>query len=209
MKSIFSRFGIVVTVVLGLGLGWGLRADAQSAIRKNAVRLTVSDRTVSEEKGVKQQVPRGSLQANTEGVSQVITLQRMDATLPDSLTVEWLVVVETVEGRRVPADSGSEEIKLPIGRPVEKITPPVSLMGRTWRGKRGGTVKDNVVGVAVRVRREDGTIVAESYQPRDIEPKVDDWMAQSSKPGGGPDQLRNRNRLLRGPIPPEGTPPEE
>jgi hypothetical protein len=205
-KRSLSR--VLGAAILALGLGGVFRADAQSRIQKNAVRLTVSERTIAEEKGVKQQVPRGTLQARTEEVSQVITMQRMDATLPARLTVEWLIVVETVEGRRAPADSGTREIDLPIGRPVEMVTPPVPLSGRTWRGKRGGTVKDNIVGVAVRLRKEDGTIVSESYQPKEIEPKVDDWMEQSQKPGGGPDRFRERNRLLReGALPPGLAPP--
>lgn len=207
MQGNLARRRILGGLALALGCGGGLEAGAQALVQKNAVRMTVSERTVSQEKGVKQQVPRGTTQSLTEGVSQVISLQRMDATLPETLSLEWVVVVETAEGRRGPADTGTKEIALPIGRPVEFLTPPVSLVGRTWRGKKGGTIQDHIVAVAVRLRKEDGTIVAESYRPKDIEPKVDDWMAQGAQPGGPADGLRARKRLLRGPGAPDAPPP--
>jgi hypothetical protein len=194
-------------------LGMSLQAGAQSRTLQTSLRLSVTDQKVSDEKGVKQKLPRGSMQARTLGVSHVITVQRMDATLPDRLTAEWLVVVETVEGARIPADYGERDIELPVGRPVEVVTPPVSLSGRSWGGRKSGSVQDQIVGVAVRIRKEDGTIVAEQYQPKDIESKVDDWIEQSQKPGEGPDRFRARNRRLRNEgaslFPPVNPPPSK
>ena len=196
-----------VTMRMGAGfgavlwLGMVLHAEAQSKSLQPAVRLTVADKIVSEEKGAKQQLPRGNMQTRSTGVSQIITVQRMDATLPDQMVAEWLVVIETVEGKQIPVDYGTQDIELPFGRPAEVVTPAVTLMGREWGGKRRGSVSDQIVGVAVRIRKADGTIVAERYQPKTIELKVDDWVEECKKTGKESDRIKIRKGLLRKDIP--------
>ncbi|MDZ4197859.1 MAG: hypothetical protein U1E27_01085 [Kiritimatiellia bacterium] len=169
----------------------------------DSVRIRVVSRTGKEQAVSSRTVLRGTVEEKESEVTQQITLQRMNPTVPDVVSVEWIVMLETLAGKQFPADFGTKDADLPLARPVEILTPPVSLRGREWNVRRGGSMEDRVVAVAVRVRTSDGTVVAEWYQPKGIEPKVDEWIAEWKRMKSSPEK-RQDPRGPRGPDAPPG-----
>ena len=155
-------------------------AAVVSAPALDKVRISATRKTASSEQGSTQQLPKTTIRATRQDVYYRFGFQRMVPSVPEKLEVQWVIVIERMGGRLVPAVTGSTELEMPLGREVEVSTDPVPLLGRAWEGG-SRSIEDSIYGYAVRVTDPDGNIVAEKFNPKALESQIDGIVEQGDK----------------------------
>lgn len=159
-----------------------------------SVRITITSRSTPG-KETARQGPWGRVRVLESHAVHLFRFQRMDTSLPDRLAVEWVIAVEAgTDGTRTAADAGVRTVEMPFARTVDLTTTPVVLLSRERERRWDLSVSDRIAGVAIRIRTPDGTLVAERYQPRTIEPFVDEWITDWERQQAPRDRPRDRPR---------------
>jgi hypothetical protein len=171
----------------------GLLATAAGA---DTLRVSARKVTLNKREGKTQDLPRGTTTYTAKDVGYRFTLMRLSPTLPETVMVEWRVLVEGAAGRLHLGTRGEQQAILPVGQDVEVETGPVHLDERTWSGRaNAGSVESSIYGYGVRVLDAAGTVLYEDYQPAAVKSEID-WKPKESEPAPEPPPPRPRRRFL-------------
>jgi hypothetical protein len=129
------------------------------------VQIRATKKTGSREKGAAQDLPRGASHATKTEKYYRFECRSMSTSVPESLKAEWVVLLESSDGRLLPAAYGSTNLSLPVGRTAVLETDSVSLYGREWDGRRAGEVTDEIAGYGFRLTDSEGARVADKFDP--------------------------------------------
>lgn len=88
------------------------------------------------------------------------------------LTVEWVILVETMKGRLRVVSEGNQSITLKPGETSLVETPLFAL--RSESGPKGSTAKGEIEGCAVRVTDSAGNLVGVLYEPESRRKQLDE-----------------------------------
>ena len=148
------------------------------------LRITVTKKTADQRAGPNQQVGHASARAHEAEMLYRLEFQRLVPSVPENLTVEWLIVVQGAGGNLRPGAHGTDEIVLPPGRTAAMDTKPVTLKGWEWTAGAwhgSGAIREDLYGYAIRVRDDRGTLVGEKYVPKDVEKRADALIEELQK----------------------------
>ncbi len=88
---------------------------------------------------------------------------RSMAPQPADLSVEWVILVETMKGRLRTVSDGRETVALKPGETATVETPLFTL--REESGPKGKTAKGEIEGIGVRVTDASGVLIGSLYDP--------------------------------------------
>jgi hypothetical protein len=168
----------IITICIGISCAYAQAAEN--------IIIKATAKTVSQSKGAEQDLPRGKSRSFEKHMMYKFDLQRLSTQGPTEFSVEWMVLIEKSEGRTQPATMGQKSLAIPFGQTATIETESFLLLGREFRsGPNPGTVEDSIAGYGIRVMAEDGTIVAEEYDPASTKSRIDWKLLQSPavKPG--------------------------
>ena len=145
-------------------------AVIQPAAALDKVRISATKKTLDKRESENQKLPHGSTSLTEKQVIYAFSLQRMTPDVPDLPTVSWVLMKERMDGRLVEAARGESVVNLPLGRAVSVESAPVQLDEREWVGrKHAGTASSELAGYGLRVLNSKGEVVAERYEPADMQ----------------------------------------
>lgn len=173
-----------------------LFAAIQPAAALDKVRISATKKTLDKRESDSQKLPRGQTTLTEKQVIYSFSLQRMTPDVPELPTVSWILMKERVDGRVVEAARGESVVNLPLGRAVSVESAPVQLDEREWIGrKHAGSVSSELAGYGLRVLNSKGEVVAERYEPTDMQRTIS-WEAPP-KPEPGDDRVAELQQKLR------------
>lgn len=88
---------------------------------------------------------------------------RNTAAQPADLSVQWVILVETMKGRLRTASDGRASVALKPGETTTVETPLFAL--REESGPKGKTAKGEIEGIGVRVTDANGVLLGSLYEP--------------------------------------------
>lgn len=142
----------------------------QPAFALDKVRISATKKTLDKRASDSQKLPHGSTSLTEKQVIYSFSLQRMAPDVPETPTVSWIVMKERMDGRLVEAARGEAVVSLPLGRAVTTESSPVQLDEREWVGrKHAGSASSELAGYGLRVLNSNGEVVAERYEPADMQ----------------------------------------
>lgn len=145
-------------------------AAIQPAAALDKVRISATKKTLDKRESDNQKLPHGSTSLTEKQVIYSFSLQRMTPDVPETPTVSWIVMKERMDGRLVEAARGEAVVSLPLGRAVTTESSPVQLDEREWVGrKHAGSASSELAGYGLRVLNSKGEVVAERYEPADMQ----------------------------------------
>jgi hypothetical protein len=152
------------------------------------VRITATKKTAASHKGPQQSLPNASGRVEEDEVLYRFELQRAALDVPEDLRIQYMLVVQGAGGQLRPGVVKEEEVVLAGPRPVTVESDPVTLRKIEWNrsGLGTGELKETLHGWAVRVMDGKGAILAEKFQPKDLESQIDRLREQWRKSGGQP-----------------------
>ncbi len=163
--------------------------SAAPAHALDKVRITDSTKTVEKRQSNDQKLPKGTTSLTTKELVQTFTLQRMAPDVPEQVTVKWVVLRESRDGRLEEATRGESVQRLPLGQAATVSTAPFSIMERSWVGRHhAGSVSEEIAGYGLRLLNDAGTVLAEKYKPTSIEKQID-WDKRVPEAGSKEEQL--------------------
>ena len=173
-----------------------LFAAVQPAAALDKVRISATKKTLDKRESDSKKLPRGSTSLTEKQVIYTFSLQRMTPDVPETPTVSWIVMKERMDGRLVEAARGEAVVNLPLGRLVTTESSPVQLDEREWIGrKHAGSVSSELAGYGLRVLNSKGEVVAERYEPTDMQRAIS-WEAPP-KHEPGDDRVAELQKKLR------------
>jgi hypothetical protein len=181
---------IIITTCIAISCAYAQAAET--------IVIKATAKTVDQVKGAEQDLPRGKSRSVEKHMLYKFDLQSLSTKGSTEFSVEWMVLIERSEGPTQPATMGQKSVSIPFGQSASFETEAFLLLGREWRGgPNPGTVEDTIAGYGIRVLAQDGTIVAEKYDPASAKSRIDWKLLQA--PAVRPGQLRPRQQL---PVPP-------
>lgn len=180
-----------------LAVGWvvGMAAAVlAAATAPEKVRVTATKKTAASRKGPQQSLPNVSGRVEEDEVFYRFELQRVALDVPEDLRIQYMVVVQGAGGQIRAGAAKEEEVVLEGLRPVAVESDTVTLKKIEWNraGFGTGELKEKLHGWAVRVTDGKGTILAEKFQPKDLESQMDRLLEQWKKTGGEPPERSPR-----------------
>ena len=186
----------IVTICIAMSCAYAQAAEN--------ITIKATAKTVSQSKGAEQDLPRGKSRSFEKNMIYKFDLQRLSTQGPTEFAVEWMVLIEKAEGRTQPATMGQKSLAIPFGQSASFETESFMLLGREWRGgPNPGTVEDTIAGYGIRVMAEDGTVVAEKYDPASTKSRID-WkllQAPAIRPGQFIRQRQQQMQMSPGEMP--------
>lgn len=169
-------------LVAGLGVaGSAESASPATPPAPERVRITATKKTEAARHGAQVNLPNAVRRFNEDDVFYRFEVQRVALDVPEDLRIRYMVVVEGMAGRLRVGAAKEEELVLSGMTPVPVDTEPVTLSSMEWnRGRRGGSgeTKEKLYGWSVRVLDAKGAVVAEKFQPKDLETQAEKLMTQ-------------------------------
>ena len=152
------------------------------------VRVTATKKTAASHKGPQQSLPNVSGRVEEDEVFYRFELQRVALDVPEDLRIQYMVVVQAAGGQLRAGIVKEEEVVLRGPTPVAVESGSVTLRKIEWNrsGLGTGELKEKLYGWVVRVTDGKGAILAEKYQPKDLESQMDRLLEQWKKTGGRP-----------------------
>ena len=175
--------------ILAVGLGMAVAVTAMAApATPEKVKVTATKKTAASRKGPQQSLPNVSGRVEEDEVFYRFELQRVALDVPEDLRIQYMVVVQGAGGQLRAGAAKEEEVVLEGLRPVAVESETVALKKVEWNRSGFGTgeLKEKLHGWAVRVTDGKGTILAEKFQPKDLESQMDRLLEQWKKTGGEP-----------------------
>ncbi|MCX7818165.1 MAG: hypothetical protein N2652_02995 [Kiritimatiellae bacterium] len=171
-----------LTTLLLLGVAIATSARAAPALEK--VRVSATRKTIASRKGPSQQLAQVSGRVDEDEVVYRFEIQRLAPDVPENLRVRYLVVIQGATGSLRPGVMKEEEIVLAGATPATFETEPVTLRRIEWNrsGPGSGELREKAYGWAIRVTDEQGRILLEKCQPKDIEPQLERLMKEAARP---------------------------
>ncbi len=172
------------------------------------VRVTATKKTAASRKGPQQSLPNVSGRIEEDEVFYRFELQRVALDVPEDLRIQYMVVVEGAGGQLRAGAVKEEEVVLEGLRPVAVESETVTLRKLEWNraGLGTGELKEKLHGWAVRVTDGKGAILAERFQPKDLESQRDRLLEQWRKTGGEPPDRPQRPIVVAPDNPPRVVP---
>ena len=140
------------------------------------VRITATRKTADQKAGGVRRTADAQGRSTEEQVFYRFELTRIVPSAPAELVADWLIVIEGPAGGLHPGIAGRDEVVLDLGKPVVLETQPVAVKGLQWNvggfGHTGG-IRESVYGYAIRLLDQKGNLVAEKYQPRNLEQRTE------------------------------------
>lgn len=117
---------------------------------------------------------RGSIQSTDMEVWYRITLRAASADVPESVKVEWFILVRGFDGALQNGGHGLETVRFTKEtRQVVLRTAPIQFSGSSWRSPgRSGSLENSIYGYGVRATDENGRLLAEKFSPSRIEKEI-------------------------------------
>lgn len=169
--------------LLAAGFGMAILTEAAPTAAPPAperIRISATKKTEAARRGPKKNLPN-AWRVSEDDVFYRFEIQRVALDVPEDLRIQYMVVVEGLRGRLRVGTAKEEELVLSGMTPVPVESDPVTLMSVDWRrGRRGGSgdAKEKLYGWSVRVLDAKGVVVAEKFQPKDLETQAEKLMAQ-------------------------------
>jgi hypothetical protein len=168
-------------------------------------QVTGSVKTVDKTKSDRQDLPRGSIQRIEKEQILSMELRRINPTVGEHATVEWVVVLEGVKGQPMLGTYGSQPIHTQIGIPITLESESFSLKERNFNGdgKTGNaSAEQKVKGYGIRVVDQDGNEIGTKFQPSSVEEDARKVFELKSAAPGADQEKENqpkdkRDRKLR------------
>lgn len=184
MKTILT-VGLAVAVTVGA-------LAAPPAPEK--VKVTATKKTTASRKGPQQSLPNVSGRVEEDEVFYRFELQRVALDVPQDLRIQYMIVIQGGGGQLRAGAAKEEEVVLEGLRPVAVESETVTLKKVEWNraGLGTGEIKEKLYGWAVRVTDGKGAILAEKFQPKDLETQMDRLLEQWKKTGGAPPERPER-----------------
>ncbi len=152
------------------------------------VKVTATKKTASSRKGPQQSLPNVSGRVEEDEVFYRFDIQRVALDTPEDLRIQYMVVVQGAGGQLRAGTAKEEELVLSGPAPVPVESEMVTLRKVAWNrsGVGSGELKEKLYGWAVRVMDGKGAILAEKFQPKDLEGQIDRLLDEWKKTGGKP-----------------------
>lgn len=158
------------------------------------VRISGTKKTLDKRESSVQTLPRGQSTLTQKQVVYAFALQRMSPEVPEKARIVWILMKEQKDGRLVEAARGEAAPTLPLGREVTLESAPVLLEEREWTGNKNanvGSIASNLAGYGLRVFNTDGEVVAERYEPADLQRTIQ-WDEPEERPNKHLNELRRQ-----------------
>ncbi|OQW94784.1 MAG: hypothetical protein BWK77_08565 [Verrucomicrobia bacterium A1] len=153
------------------------------------VRISATKKTEAARHGAQKSLPNASRRVDEDDMFYRFEVQRVALDVPEDLRIRYMVVVEGLGGRLRIGATKEEELVLSGMTPVPVDSDPVTLRSIEWnRGRRGGSGenKEKLYGWSVRVLDAKGGVVAEKFQPKDLEAQAEKLVKQWKEDEGKP-----------------------
>lgn len=176
--------------MLVAGLGMVVATETASMAAPPAlerVRISATKKTEAARHGGQVNLPNASRRVDEDDVFYRFEIQRVALDVPADLRIQYMVVVEGMAGRLRVGATKEEELVLHGMTPVPVDSDPVTLRSIEWnRGRRGGSGenKEKLYGWSVRLTDAKGVVVAEKFQPKDLETQAETLMKQWKEDDG-------------------------
>jgi len=166
---------------------------AAMAIEDYEIKFT--KKTASKRESEKQQLARISTRAVSESIYYLIEIRRKTSTSPATVEVEYGAMVEGTGGRLFMRGYGSKEIYIDFGKTIEVESDSVELSGREFNGFfNAGTVEEDIEGFGVRIKSDDGKILAEKYSSKSIEKELREELDKRAERDSKRSQFENMDK---------------
>ena len=149
-------------------IAFAASADAERI--KISVNRKTADRRSSEQQG-----RHGtSVSSSTKEIYYRIDLTRQSSEAPESVLVQWAVLLEAPGGALFPGTLGNKKVILPINREISVQTDSFSLRKHEVSGRHsmGNSIEQNVYGYGVRILSENGQLIEEKYTSSSVKQEM-------------------------------------